>query len=362
VGDNTDKIKAINARLKAAYMGVSVLQRNNKIYIRSSLFPPKPGSEKTAAHRQELAIAAYANPAGLKYAEDQAKLIAGQLATKTFTWEPWIKAPVAPETVADWVEKLKEEVLSRCQEITWKKDYEYTFAKLPQNEPLTVWMLRKLIADTAPNSKSRKRVATACNRLARVAGLEETDFRKLAGNYGIKSTAPRKLPSDEEILQWYGKIGKPRDRWAFGMLAVYGIRPHELFMFNVEEFRNDPTRLEVLSETKTGARVTWAFMPEWVEQFKLLDMPEYGSSGKDNSTRGQNLARWFKAHGVPFHPYDLRHAWAVRCIHLGLSDTIAAKMMGHSVAVHQQTYQNWLQGRDFENAVAVALQGRRGVG
>lgn len=77
------------------------------------------------------------------------------------------------------------------------------------------------------------------------------------------------------------------------------------------------------------------------------------------SIRGQSVAQWFKRYGVPFRPYDLRHAWAVRCIHLNVSDTIAAKMMGHSVDVHQKTYQHWLQGRDFENAVAIAL-GNRG--
>jgi integrase len=355
-----EQIKKLNGRLKAARLGVSIVQHNDKLYLRSSLLPPKPNSEKTTAHRQTIALSSNASVAGLQYAETQAKLIGGQLAMHTFSWEPWLKTPATSETVADWVRVLKGQVLSTCKEITWKKDYQYTFDKLPQNEALTVWMLQKLIADTAPNSKSRKRVATACNRLARVAGLEETDFRKLAGNYGIKSTAPRKLPSDEEILKWFEKIDKPRDRWAYGMLATYGIRPHELFKFNVQEFQNDPTRLEILSDTKTGARVTWAFMPEWVEKFGLLTIPEYESKGKDNSTRGQNISRWFHAHKVPFHPYDLRHAWAVRCIHLGLADTIAAKMMGHSVAVHQQTYQNWLQGRDFENAVAIALQGRRG--
>jgi integrase len=354
------QIKKANERLKAAKLGVSIVQHNDKLYLRSSQLPPKPGSAKTTAHRQTIALGSNASTAGIQYAETQAKLIGAQLAMRTFSWEPWIKAKaIAPITCADWVEKLKAEVLAVSAPITWTKNYWDVYKRLPMDEPLTLEHLHQLIAQTAPNTRTRKRNVIACSRIARLAGLDETEFSGLAGNYGIGAAVPRKLPSDDEIIEWHGKINHPRDQWAFGMLATYGIRPHELFNFDHAEFQRDPTRLEILPETKTGARTTWGFMPEWVELFSLLKMPVCTSEGKDNSTKGQCIGRWFRSHGVPFKPYDLRHAWAVRCIHLELRDTIAAKMMGHSVKIHQQTYQNWLQERDFENAVAIALR-RRG--
>jgi integrase len=364
--ETAELIRSINNRLKAGYMGVSVMKRNNRLYVRSSLFPPKPGSDKEKPHRQEVSLGAYANPAGLKYAEEQAKLIAGQLATRTFEWEPWLNSPPPSETVAYWISELKVEVLSGAAEITWRKDYESVLCKLPQDEPLKAWMLRKAIAEHPPNSKGRKRSAMACGRLAKLAGLEDANFSKLAGSYGVKLTAPRNLPDDQQILEWFERIPeyrddrtpRGRDRWAFGMLAVYGIRPHELFSFDHEAFLSDPSWLVILPNTKTGARVQCGFMPEWVERFRLTDIPVYGSDGKDNATKGQNISRWFNAHGVPFHPYDLRHAWAVRCIHLGIDDTTAAKMMGHSTAVHQKTYQHWITSRDLKQVVQRAIAAR----
>ena len=43
--------------------------------------------------------------------------------------------------------------------------------------------------------------------------------------------------------------------------------------------------------------------------------------------------------GASFKAYDLRHAWAVRAIHTPeISPSLAAKSMGHSLAVHQRHY------------------------
>jgi len=50
----------------------------------------------------------------------------------------------------------------------------------------------------------------------------------------------------------------------------------------------------------------------------------------------------------------------VRTIHFGLSDTVAARMMGHSVAVHTRTYHQWISRRDQQQAVEAALRRREG--
>ena len=70
----------------------------------------------------------------------------------------------------------------------------------------------------------------------------------------------------------------------------------------------------------------------------------------------------FRRYEVGFSPYDLRHAWAVRTIHLGLPDTVAARMMGHSVAIHTRTYHHWITHRDQQQAVNTALARRPAVG
>ena len=70
---------------------------------------------------------------------------------------------------------------------------------------------------------------------------------------------------------------------------------------------------------------------------------------------GQQVSRQFKRYDIPFSPYDLRHAWAVRTIHVGLPDTVAARMMGHSVTIHTRTYHHWITRRDQQQAVDAAL-------
>jgi hypothetical protein len=55
--DDTTIIKALNARIKVGYVDVSVLQSNNKLYVRSSLFLPKSNCTRTKSRRKEMAIA-----------------------------------------------------------------------------------------------------------------------------------------------------------------------------------------------------------------------------------------------------------------------------------------------------------------
>ena len=44
--------------------------------------------------------------------------------------------------------------------------------------------------------------------------------------------------------------------------------------------------------------------------------------------------------------------------HVGLPDTVAARMMGHSVAIHTRTYHHWITRRDQQMAVDAALARR----
>jgi len=47
----------------------------------------------------------------------------------------------------------------------------------------------------------------------------------------------------------------------------------------------------------------------------------------------------FTRYAIPFPPDNLRQAYAVRCsIEYQMPVAIAAKMMGHSAAIHQSTY------------------------
>ncbi|ANV87619.1 hypothetical protein [Picosynechococcus sp. PCC 7117] len=58
-------IQEINRDLSAGNIGVSVEIRGKRVYLRAFL-PPKPGTGRTAPHRQRIALGVYASEEGLK--------------------------------------------------------------------------------------------------------------------------------------------------------------------------------------------------------------------------------------------------------------------------------------------------------
>ena len=154
-------------------------------------------------------------------------------------------------------------------------------------------------------------------------------------------------------------------RSVYGVMAAFGLRNHEVFFCDYSDLAQGTQQVRVLSSTKTGSHDVWAFHPEWVDQLDLrsLVLPDVATDLNTTTLQrvGQRVTAQFRRYGVPFSPYDLRHAWAVRTIHMGLSDSVAAKMMGHSVTVHTRTYHQWITHRDQQSAVDVALARRSSV-
>ncbi|MDZ4875198.1 MAG: hypothetical protein CLLPBCKN_004594 [Chroococcidiopsis cubana SAG 39.79] len=82
--DIEERIRQINARLKAGKVGVSVQQRGDRLCLRGTL-PPRPNSTKDKPFRQEIYLGVYCNPAGFTYAENEAKLVGSLLAKREFS-------------------------------------------------------------------------------------------------------------------------------------------------------------------------------------------------------------------------------------------------------------------------------------
>jgi integrase len=187
----------------------------------------------------------------------------------------------------------------------------------------------------------------------------QVDFSKLAGKYSSSKPESRNLPPDELIVEWFFKIVDPAWRWGYGMIATYGLRPHELFNLDLQHFIETGQMLYITGG-KTGAHEVWPFNPEWVELFNLqeVNLPEVHPC-ETNTEYGHKC--WYylrKKANLPFNLYDLRHTWAVRAMKLGLADTLAARQMGHSVAVHTKTYLHWINIRDQQEAFDQLMQKR----
>ena len=122
--------------------------------------------------------------------------------------------------------------------------------------------------------------------------------------------------------------------------------------------------IRILNTTKTGEHQVWPFHPDWVDLFELRKLgedptllPNINRDLKNTTLQniGKRITDQFRRYKLDIKPYDLRHAWAVRTIFYDLPDTVAARMMGHSVSLHTQTYHHWITKRDQQKAVNNAL-------
>lgn len=353
-------VRAANQRLKSSRLGVSILRRGEKLSLRANL-PPKPDSVKTQPWQQTIALDIYANPAGVNRAEGEARKVGGLLACKEFSWAPYYQPKVKPErTVGEWAAKFERDYFTRRSRspkslTTWRTEYQTVFNALPTGAELTVSLLQTAIAATRPDSRSRRRFCMVAGQLAKFSGLE-FDFAPLAGTYSPRRVAPRDLPTDKSIAAWREQIPATHGwQFAFGLMATYGLRNHEVFNLELESLTVAPGILTVL-DGKTGPRRIWPCHPEWWQRWQLWEVERLPQvSGRDNSALGGRVTQAFKRHGF-LHPYNLRHAWAVRSLEYGLDVSLAAAQMGHSVQVHTSIYHHWISDRHHQRAFELLMQ------
>ncbi|MCS6781663.1 MAG: site-specific integrase [Gloeomargarita sp. SKYG98] len=244
--------------------------------------------------------------------------------------------------MADWISRFEQDYFTRrgCTDktqTTWKTDYLAVFKHLPGHLPLTSDLLEQAVKQTPPNTRTRRRWVQACQALANFAGLSSIDLKPLRGNYSHRSVGERELPTDEQIVITREQIKNPHWRWVYGVLAAYGLRPHEVFHLEWSDF----PQLRV-TDGKTGSRLVYPLYPEWATQWCLDQEMLPPCSGATNRDLGQRVTQAFRRANVPFTPYALRHCWAIRAIQFNLPIALAARMMGHSVEVHTQTYHRWI--------------------
>jgi integrase len=376
--DIDTRLSQVNQRLKAARMGLQIERRGETLALRGTL-PPRPGSVRLKPHQQRVALGIPATTAGLKQAEQEVKVIAAQLIQNTFDWRNYLHGYGGKRLdqleLAQQIEAFKQSFLADPQRkrnpaatrTTWDSAYAPYLRKLEAIAHSTPKLtlpeaIHATVHATDINSRSRQVCCTALSALSEFLNLElPEDLKKFWGGYGISSTQSRELPTDQLIVALWETIPNPAWRFVYGVMATYGLRNHEVFFCDYSNLLQGDREatLCVLDTTKTGEHEVWPFYPDWVAQFNLreVNLPKIQTDLTATTLQriGQRVTSQFRRYQIPFSPYDLRHAWAVRTIHFGLPDTVAARMMGHSVAVHTRTYHQWLTRRDQQQAVEAAL-------
>ncbi len=333
-------LEAVNQRLKASRLPVSLRVRGGQIWVQGT-FPPKPGSDRPRAYQQRFSLKQPINEEGFKKAEKEAGLIGAELVNKAFRWEKYLSPDRLPESKPCrlWIEEFQEYYLARhsMKPSTWKGDWLNIYKRLPQDEPLTVGLMVKLIYRTERDTRDRKETCGKFQKLADFAKLD-ADFLELKGTYGPSKVKARDIPSDETIAAQWSKIQNPGWRWVYGMMAACGLRDHEVFFC---EWTDEG--LQVL-KGKTGPRLVFQpLYPEWVEAWDLRNVVRPNIQDADDlyakQQLGTKVARAFNRQNIPFSPYNLRHAFGFRAaVTFEIQVPTAAALMGHSPKIHMERY------------------------
>ena len=380
-----------NAVLCAAGIGLRLEKRGERLGLRG----PLPCRQGRAAHPvQRISLGLPATTEGLEQAKAQLKEVLRQLQHQCFDWSLWAgpskpSAKQRPETngprcqdrggftpvLQDFEAAFFSDPRRRRNpsgaKTTWSSAYSPYLRRMAAmaeaaGRPLDRRLFEEVLESYEPTSRSRQQCGTALAALARHRAVALPDnWSERAAGYGLHAAQFRRLPSDSQIVQGIEQVPNPAWRLAYGLMATYGLRNHEVFFCDLSALAPGGDRvIRVLPTSKTGEHQVWPFQPDWVERFGLEQLGEAPQLLPKVSTDlrrttlqqvGRRVAEQFHRYGLSHTPYDLRHAWAVRTIHIGLPDTVSARMMGHSVAIHTRTYHHWITRRDQQQAVDTAL-------
>jgi integrase len=350
-----DSEEAINQRLKAADIRLRVVVRNRKLSLRGTL-PPRPG--ETKPKQTYLSLGLDATPYGYRMAEMKAHEVWSQLGQGKFSWEHWVDAKDW-QTCQAWIDRYKRHWFKRkgdteeSQRKWHRGEWLLGLRWLPPEENLTAELLEQVAQSKPPNTRARQRLVQILTHLAEFAEIS-VDLSLYKGNYSCAKSQPREIPTDPEILVTRNKITNLQWRLVFDRMAVYGLRDHECWHCEID--LNPPHACRVLVG-KTGSREgVLPLYPEWAAEWKPWEGELPTVNAKDRAIFGERTARAFKRLGLPFTPYNLRHAWNIRgSVVFKIPVAVMARMAGHSAEVHLRVYSRWLSKAQSLEAYSRAI-------
>jgi len=393
----TTELKAINARLRAARVSVSVRKSGNSLQLRTTL-PIKPGDidkNGSGTKQYDISLGIPFSFDGLNTAEEEANELGTLIARKQFIWtdkylgKTRIKANL--QNISDLIINFEQNYF-QTRKRTLKSEntfnsYLYIAQKhLPKDKLAINANFIEAVQSCSSSDSVKNELIKVIRVLCKCSGLEVPELN----NFKIQPTAKRKrdIPTDLEIEKEYLRfqnyaLNRPTKlinredrnnwklwRWVYGMLATYGLRPLEIFVKPDLDWwlssDNTMNTWRVNEECKTGDREALPLYPRWIESFNLKNdqeaiellkakIADKITSKQINAVR-HGTDRWFRFVEIPFQPYDLRHAWAIRAHLMGIPIKAAADNLGHSVNMHTSIYQKWFSLENRNVAIEEAIK------
>lgn len=368
-------LAATNKRLEGTRVTLEMSGKKNNLSLRATL-PAKPWDKDQRSRQQRVSLgltvwwgegdkeAEARAKQNLAEAEKIAKQVDVDLMDGCFDWTGFshIEDPREPEpqTIADWVKLLERDRRPGMKPDTWRYNYETLLSSLPLNEPISEEILCQWIREVDPEgSTMRSKYVTIALGLCELADVPTKNIKKLRRDRPTQPVNPRDLPSDEAIVAMWETICDRDWSWVYGMLATYGLRPHELFRLDLSIWPD----VRVLQNSKTGERIVPAIRPEWIKKFELtaevcLPANLNWNAETANWRLGLKIGQGFKRYCLG-SPYDLRHCYARACLEAGLSSDISAKLMGHSREIHERSYRAFIKSSVYVDAAKRAIAANR---
>lgn len=343
-----DLFNKANNRLRQTGSGVRLFRRGEKLSLRATL-PSKPGKGNTPK-QQTISLNLYLNPSGIKMAEIKAQQLSGELALEKFDWDNWLnlgndRPLISTKSVEYWQNLFEQDYFNRRArteqtKTTWDTEYKAMFEKMPKQNDLSCDLLLNFVQNYEPDSRQRIRACMVAGALGKFAKID-LDLKPYRGNYN-SAILFKDIPSDRQIAEWYYSIPNPAWQYVFGICAAYGISNHEFFYCDLESLQQEPGHLiSHYRKDHYGERRLWCLYPEWWQEWELYkprQIPQV--TGKNNQAKGSRITKAYKRYGI-CKPTWIRHAWAIRAIKF-IPDAMAARQMAHSLQVHNNTYQRWI--------------------
>jgi len=293
-------------------------------------------------------------PINRRAAAKQLATLERQLVAGTFEWAYWLDEAPGAITWREAIARLYRArvVLGRTGESTWQVNYLGRLRQVPQGGACTTESLATALGRYDRGSASYKELYYLLRHLSRLVAVPFPEV-PVPTYHQAQLVA---VPTDAEIIAWVEEAPDPA-RWYWGMMAAYGLRPHEI----EGSVLIDRDLCQVNEATKTGFRTVVPVPREWVERFDLRDRRQRprleGSTNRPDAT-SQWLSKELRRQGLSWRPYALRHAYAARLWRQGgsrLDLYTAARLMGHTATQHAKTYRAHIQPHQVAEAAERAL-------
>ena len=336
------ELEQVNLRLKSAKTRVTIRESNGCLQLRATL-PIKPGDEDirgTGKKQYNLSLNIPANLLGLKTAEEEAYELGKLIARKSFVWNDkylgneGIKKQLI--TIGELLVKFEDEYFKTHKRTTKSEHtFFYYFSRIKRytnTDDLANGQSLINAIDQIDKEWAKYNAVRAISVFSQVFKIEInlTNYAK------VPESNSRNVPTDKDIVTGFYKFdeylnnrGKQVNqdvkdswqlwRWTYGMLAVFGLRPRELFVNSHIHWwlsdENVDLTWKVDKNCKTGEREALPLYKEWIDEFdlrnpKYLQMLALAISKKDQNNHAeitaliQRVSWWFRKIGLDFKPYD----------------------------------------------------------